>query len=57
MRTRRQQTGIAIFTCAVLLIAAADYSQAAPPPGNNDRPRIGLVLAGGGAKGERISAC
>jgi NTE family protein len=51
MHTRRQETGIAIFTCAVLLIAAASSSRAAPHSENNDRPRIGLVLAGGGAKG------
>ncbi len=51
MRYRRQRTCIAYFACALLVIAVVDSSRAAPPEDNVTRPRIGLVLAGGGAKG------
>src|SRR5512146_3279837 len=37
--------------CLVLLAGATAAAASAPPPGDPARPRLGLVLAGGGAKG------
>jgi NTE family protein len=38
-------------SCLILFTSTVRAAESAPPPGDPTRPRLGLVLAGGGAKG------
>ncbi|MEW8429737.1 MAG: patatin domain-containing protein, partial [gamma proteobacterium symbiont of Ctena orbiculata] len=40
-----------LMLCALLTLAAADEAVTAAVPGGSERPKIGLVLSGGGARG------
>jgi NTE family protein len=49
--SRRYATPFVLLCCVALLCASTQCRAEAGAPGTSARPRIGLVLAGGGAKG------
>ena len=49
--TRREATPLVLLCCLALLCDWTQCRAEAGAPGTSARPRIGLVLAGGGAKG------